>query len=521
MPAPPHFPRLPMSPLYPLLNCTLAAGLLTGCAASPTLALPSSPDQPWQADAGVWRLPATPAAPAAPASPSARTYTIPAVPDLPAWKTDARYTQAQALELPQLIDIAQQENPSTRQAWNRAREAALSAGLTEALFLPLITASVVAGEQRLRMPVALPGNQGTVDVENKLRGTTPFLTLSWLLFDFGERDAIREGAQYTALAANILFNASHQKLIRDVTDAFYRYNAARANAALAQDALQQHQTVLAAVQARLDAGLATRIDLAVAQQALAQGRLRAVHHQGLERTSYLSLLDALGLPPTTPLKVAQPALDTLPSATAPLTQQRIDSVIAQRADIAAAYASVKVADAGKRTAQAAFLPKVVMAATWAQNRSNFQVGAIGGGNTQNATSGVLFGVSVPLYDGGLRSHQLSKLELARQQAQEKLEHLRMTAVREIVAAEHGLQTALQSHEAALQLVQTAKVLHDAALESYRVGRTSVVLLTESAIQLNQANQALAEAKYASVAAAANLAFVMGTMVSRDADWLPR
>ena len=96
----------------------------------------------------------------------------------------------------------------------------------------------------------------------------------------------------------------------------------------------------------------------------------------------------------------------------------------------------------------------------------------------------------------------------------------MTAVREIVAAEQVLQTALQSHEAATELVETASVVHDASLEAYKVGRISTVLLTESAIQLNKANQALAEAQYAAVAAAANLAFVMGTMVSADASWLP-
>ena len=75
-----------------------------------------------------------------------------------------------------------------------------------------------------------------------------------------------------------------------------------------------------------------------------------------------------------------------------------------------------------------------------------------------------------------------------------------------------MQTALQSHEAATELVETASVVHDASLEAYKVGRISTVLLTESAIQLNKANQALAEAQYAAVAAAANLAFVMGTMV---------
>lgn len=518
----PRFPRHAAGPWHSTVLLLLLTGL-TGCAALPEVPVAPSPDRPWQADASVWNAPSEKASSAV-ARPAPGTgdavFSIPAVPQLPTLAVEVPEAQGRALDLPHLIDMAQRSNHQTREAWNRAREAALSAGLTDALFLPLITANIIAGEQRVTVPVDLPLQLGTVDVKNKLSGTTPFLSLTWLLFDFGERKALREGAQYAALAANVLFNATHQKLIRDVTDAYYRYNAARKNADLARQSLQQHEQVLQAVEARFAAGLATKIDIALARQALAQGRLNVVTHQGLERTGYLALLQAMGLPAYTQLSIAAPTIDRLPSATEPLTQQRIEQVVAQRADIAAAYAALKVTEAGQRTAQAAFLPKAYMGAILARNHSNFQAGNLSALGAQNTATGVLVGVSVPLYDGGLRSRQLSKANVAREQAQLRLEQLQMTAVREIVAAEQVLQTALQGHDAAQELVQTATVAHTAALESYKVGRASTVLLTESSIQLHKAQQALAEAQYASVAAAANLAFAMGTMVSAQQDWWP-
>lgn len=497
-----------------------ALALLAGCSTPSALQLPESASQPWQADSSAWSLASDSTTAASTTASQPNSFAIPAVPELPAFQAPVAYAQNTALGLPQLIDIAQRQNPNTQLTWNRAREAALSVGLTDALFLPTLTANVITGKQKVNVPVTLPLQLGNVDVKNNVSGTTPFLTLTWLLFDFGERNALREGAQYAALTSNILFNAAHQKIIRDVTDAYYRYNAARANAELARKSLQQHEHVLKAVTARMDAGLATKMDLALAKQALAQGRLNTVTHEGLERTSYLALLQAIGLPPDTKLDVASPALDQLPASTNRLTQERIEAVIAQRADIAAAYAAVKMADAGKRAAQAAFMPKIYMGAGWAKNNSNFQAGSLPSIGAQNTATGALIGISVPLYDAGLRSTQLSKAKIAQEQAQLQLEHLHVTAVREIVAAEQVLQTALESHEAAQELVQTASVVHDAALESYKVGRTSTVLLTESAIQLNKAHQAEAEAKYAAIAAAANLAFVMGTMVSQDADWWP-
>ena len=48
---------------------------------------------------------------------------------LPTWNVATPYT------LPELIDIAQTNNPTTRNAWNDARDAALTAGIAESTFL--------------------------------------------------------------------------------------------------------------------------------------------------------------------------------------------------------------------------------------------------------------------------------------------------------------------------------------------------------------------------------------------------
>ena len=49
--------------------------------------------------------------------------------------------------LAELIDIAQTTNPETRSSWELARQAALAVGITKALYLPIVTATVVGGYQ--------------------------------------------------------------------------------------------------------------------------------------------------------------------------------------------------------------------------------------------------------------------------------------------------------------------------------------------------------------------------------------
>src|SRR5260221_4601929 len=54
--------------------------------------------------------------------------------------------------LPELIDLAQRNNPETRVAWERARQAAAAAGLSESLYFPYLVASAGAGYERAFIP---------------------------------------------------------------------------------------------------------------------------------------------------------------------------------------------------------------------------------------------------------------------------------------------------------------------------------------------------------------------------------
>jgi outer membrane protein len=61
-----------------------------------------------------------------------------------------------------------------------------------------------------------------------LHGTISLVSFEWLLFDFGERDAIVEAANQASVISNIGFTAAHQKLTYDVSLVFYANAAARA-----------------------------------------------------------------------------------------------------------------------------------------------------------------------------------------------------------------------------------------------------------------------------------------------------
>ncbi|MBL8540014.1 MAG: TolC family protein [Betaproteobacteria bacterium] len=140
-------------------------------------------------------------------------------------------------ELAELIDIAQRTNPETRIAWERAREAALAIGVAEAVHAPILSAKASAAYQRVPLPLpkTILNPQGFFVADTQI--FLPALTLKWLLFDFGGKQAAIDATQEALAAANFGFNATHQKVVFEVTRAYYGVNTAQGRVEVARAAL--------------------------------------------------------------------------------------------------------------------------------------------------------------------------------------------------------------------------------------------------------------------------------------------
>src|SRR6266436_3293034 len=185
--------------------------------------------------------------------------------------------------LAELIDIAERNNPETRVAWERARQAAAAVGLSESAYYPFLVASAAAGYDRAFIPfptlavdqkklpslgaVSITGGGSLVTEAQVYRGE---LNAKWLLLDFGERSAVVAAARERLMIANVGFNGTHQKIVFQVTDRFYQLGTAHQKVLVSQSALEAAQTVEQAVQAHVDNGLATKPELLQAQQQSAQ-----------------------------------------------------------------------------------------------------------------------------------------------------------------------------------------------------------------------------------------------------------
>jgi outer membrane protein len=276
----------------------LLASALPGCAASSLALAPDAPDVPFKTETASGHEQPTQLG----VAPGPRDFGLPADANLPLASTSPPIDSTHTYSLAELIDLAQTLNPETRVAWERARQAALGVGIVKALYLPALSAIAVGGGQR-DTGSTQAGSLPALSDNGGLHGTVSSLALQWLIFDFGQRDALSQAASQISLASNIAFNGTHQKIIFDVSRAFYEYTSARQRVAIALQSKADSAHVRDAASDRYKQGIGTSVETAQANQLFAQADFDVVQAQGAERDAYHGLLAAVGVSPTVVIRI--------------------------------------------------------------------------------------------------------------------------------------------------------------------------------------------------------------------------
>jgi outer membrane protein TolC len=409
-----------------------------------------------------------------------------------------------------LIDLAERNNPETRIAWERAREAAAAVGLSQSAYYPYLVASAGAGYSRAFLPfpslvvdqrtlvrqlvnavpeaaanpaaalhtletknldiaaprVSITGG-GTLIVDSVASNAT--LSVKWLLLDFGQRGDIVEAARQQLMMANVGFNAAHQKIVFEVTRNFYELGNARQQVAVATSALRAAQTVEQAVKARLDNGLAIKPEYLQAQQESAQFTFELDAAQGAESDAQVALIDSLGILPTTQLQIADYADKPLPPNPGESVDQLIDLALSQRPDLVIELANLRAKQAEVRAARADFFPKVAVGANLGDATLNTSIADSAYFGGQHTVYGADVSVELPIFDGFERVKKLQAAEADLRAAESELAEARDSAVREVWKAYTDFRTALREQDAAAKLLTAAQNAYDAVLESYKNG----------------------------------------------------
>ena len=353
------------------------------------------------------------------------------------------------------VDLALCNNPQTREVWAAARVQAAMVGVAQSAWLPDLDAKLTSGRN---FTEARNFNQSSAA-----------LTLSWLVFDFGQRSANIENARQLLSAAAATQNATVQNLFLAALQSYYTAQAARAAVVSTTEAERAARESFAAAESRYSVGAGTPADRLQAQTALSQATLNRIRSEGDARNALGVLANAMGFDAQQSI-----VLGEIPRATPELAfQNDVDALIQEarnrRPDLKSAEAQVKAAEASVEVARAQGRPSVSLSTgpLWQD---------IGGVSANTGNIGVT--LSVPIFSGFETSYRVRSAEAQVDLRAAQLDRLRNQVALDVWKAYQNLNTATQSLKATLDLMASAEQSERVALGRYKAGVGTVLdLLT--------------------------------------------
>jgi outer membrane protein TolC len=304
-------------------------------------------------------------------------------------KTCAKNKINAPLALSDVVDLALCNNPQTRSLWANARAQAAQLGIATAAYLPTLSASASVSNNETKT-----GGQPVVNSVSQ----NVNLSANYLLYDFGARSATLENARQLLIAANATGDTTLQSNFLLAAQAYYALLSARASVESFKVDELSAQESLAAAQARYQAGVATPVDRLQAQTTLSQARLNLIRAEGDAQNAQGTLANIMGFDASQPYTIL-PVAEQSPD---PAIEQDIGKLITvarqKRADLVAAEAQIKAAEAQRDAVNASGRPTITLGA----------MAGLANPDIQSSSLGVT--LNVPLFSGFKTNYQTRAAE---------------------------------------------------------------------------------------------------------------
>lgn len=362
-------------------------------------------------------------------------------------------TYDKPLSLVEVTEAALCHNPQTREVYANAKVQSAQVGVARSLFFPSVTDTLSVTENKNR----------TTNYSN----ATNRIVASYLLYDFGSRDANFENANQLLRAASASQNATVQTVLLTAVNAFYQVHANRAilNASIETERLSQES--FKAAEAKYIAGVATPADKLQAQTSFANATLTKLRNEGTLKVAYGNLANVMGAPANINFQIADSKLDDIPE----LVDQDIDALIEQarlqRPDLMASEAQLKASLAKIEAVKADAKPKVRIDASNQYDENLL-------GQTSQNTSQLGIFLSIPLFEGYKPTFLIRSAEATAELNASKRDQLKLQVSLDVWTAYQNLKTANESITASNVLLLSAEESSRLALGRYKEGVGNII-----------------------------------------------
>lgn len=424
------------------------------------------------------------------------------------------------LALSELIDIALQNNPSTKQTWAVARASAADYGTSLSSFYPDVEFSSFyfrqrAGFPETGVPTASAGSPTTISsgaastgmtvTESYFTETGPDVILSYTLFDFGQRTSASTAAREALYYADLTHNHEIQNVLQTVMSDYYNYlyQLAAEKADLAN--LENAEMALDAANERFSLGLAALGDVAQARTQFLQSKMRLNTQKQSVENAFAQLAVDLGLPANIRFQV-QPLPEEVIAA--PLLDD-IDTLVSmaqvQRQDFLAAQANYRSKEASLLQAKRAVWPKIDTQLS--TGRYWFEDGLMEPENHWTA----LISLNFPIFNGFYYRNQIKTAEANVEESKAKLLSTELKLIQSVTNAHMGVKTSAMNLNDADEYLKAAELEFNIAITSYKSGTKTILDVLQAQSSLSDARSKKAGAQKDWFTSLAEIAYATGSL----------
>jgi outer membrane protein len=386
------------------------------------------------------------------------------------------------LSLGQLVDVALKTNPSTREAWHSALAAAAEVGSKRSLYFPYVE---VDGSL-LRQKQAAVGGQFTF-----LQTTYgPSVAASWLLFNFGGREADVQEATRALYAADWTHNAAIQDVVLRVAQAYYQYLNAKAQVIARQVNLEEAKNNLEAAAERHRAGIATIADELQARTSVSQVELDLQEALGQVQIIRGALATAIGVSANVPVDVGELPQDLPLDVVKKSVDELIAAALARRPDLAAERFRALAAQSHIHAAAIDGLPSLSLDANG--NRTFYWRSGVADPFATNWAGAVT--LRIPVFRGFDTAYQVRKAREEGDAAKASAERTENEVILDVWSSYYAVQTASQRVKTTRDLLASATQSAEVTQGRYKAGVGSILDLLTAQTALAEARSQEAQAR---------------------------
>lgn len=379
--------------------------------------------------------------------------------------------QAPALTLEALVTEAMKSRPMLEADRARVDAARARVGQARSGLLPRVDIQGSVTDGPLGAPALMLG--GLVGTPIK-KHTGASLNFVQTLLDFGRTHNLVRARRAEVTVSQEVLEADRNRVALEVKQAYFQSLQATRMLEVNLQLLEQRKQVARQADALVRAGLASRVDLELAEVQVAQAELLVVRSRNEIELTHAALSQAVGKPLDSGAGLADPP-EPPGAAVTPSLDAALQTAIESRPELRQAGAQTRVHEHLASAAKATRRPLLT------------GVGSVGKNNPvplfepSDKAFAVGLAITIPVFTGRLAETQLQEQQHQSEAARQTLLEWTQAVRQQVTAARANLATAREAVRLAEAQLKRAEDAHRLATQRYQSQLASIVEVTQAQV----------------------------------------